>query len=156
MQKKRKDAMRKDDKIKVSNGVFLHGVFFVFLRRNFVFSHGVIYPFIYLHGTFRLFVFSHGVFSSLHLFAWRLFVAERRQDKMAQSSHHIVHYLMVCLPTSSFVVVVVTALITMFPGGSEERIPPLLNTPRHTKYDEGYIDFFQYPCISLSFRPSRS
>ena len=30
--KKRKDATRKEDKIRVSNGVFSHGVFFVFSR----------------------------------------------------------------------------------------------------------------------------
>ena len=67
IRQKRKDATRKEDKIKVSNGVFSHGVFSSFRAEIssfrmafFVFSHGVISPF--RMAFVRLFVFLHGVF----------------------------------------------------------------------------------------------
>ena len=83
--KRQKDATRKDNKIRVSNGVFSHGVFYIFSRWNssfrvtgFVFSLGDIssfrmaFFFVFSHGVF--FVFSRGVFSP-------------RKDEMAQCSH---------------------------------------------------------------------
>ena len=63
---KTKSSTRKDDKLTVLNGVFLHGVFSCW---NFDFACG----------GFRYFVFSRGVISSFRmaffrLFAWRHFV----------------------------------------------------------------------------------
>ena len=57
--KRRHAKRRKNDKIKVSNGVFSHGVYSIFFRTEI--------------SSFRVagFVFSHGVISSFRLFAWR-------------------------------------------------------------------------------------
>ena len=106
--KRQKDAMRKDDKIKVSNGVFLHVFFFFFSSFCAEFLSFCVAGFVFSFfnmALFRLFVFSHGIFScfrflflffffffrmaSFCLFAWRLFAAKRQNDEMAQTSHHI-------------------------------------------------------------------
>ena len=83
--KRRNNATRKDDKIKVSNGFFSHGVFFFFfffffsLFRAKISSFRVAgFVFSSFHmALFHLFVFLQGVISSFRLFAWCLFVFSR-------------------------------------------------------------------------------
>ena len=66
--KRRKDATRKDGKIKVSNGVFLHGIFVSFRAKI---------------SSFRAtgFVFSHGVISSLFFLSFRMVFFRRLFDE---------------------------------------------------------------------------
>ena len=115
--KRQKDAMRKDDKIKVSNGVFSQVFFFFFFRLfvlNFCLFAWRVLSFRFLSwrysvflsfrmAFFRVFVFVFCFFfvdfffcvcvffrmASFCLFAWRLFAAKRQKDEMAQTSHHI-------------------------------------------------------------------
>ena len=67
--KKRKDATRKDDKIKVSNGVFssFRAESSSFHVLDFVFSRYFVFCLFARH----CFIFSHGVFSSFHLASFR-------------------------------------------------------------------------------------
>ena len=92
--------MRKDDKIKVSNGVFSHGVFFFFFFRLAEIS------FVRRVSSFRMalfpFVFSRGVLSFFFylfvwcLFEWRLFAAKRRNG--TNQPPYFIHTNRVALP----------------------------------------------------------
>ena len=91
--KRQKDATLKDDKLRVLNGVFSHGVFFfcifalkfrLFAWRvlSFCLSPGVFTSFrlVSFRGVFSPSVFSHGVFSRG--------VFSRQKDEMVQNGHH--------------------------------------------------------------------
>ena len=77
--------IRTDGKIKVTNGVFLHGVFHLFALKFRLFQWRIssfrMALFHLFAWCFSPFVFSRDVFSFFRLFAWRLF-------EMAQTSHH--------------------------------------------------------------------
>ena len=106
--KRWRDATRKDDKTKVSNGVFSNGVFSSFRAKIssfrvavFLFflplSHGVISSFrLFTWHFFRLFIFSHGAFSSFRVASFR------REKTKWQSSHHIFELVRSCVLSKNF------------------------------------------------------